>query len=321
MMKAAINTRYGPPEVVSIQEVPQPVPGKKDLLIKVHTTTVNRTDCGFRSAVYFISRFFSGLLQPKNKTLGCEFSGTIVQVGAEATHFAVGDHVFGFNDQVFGAHAEYMCLPDTAALTIVPNGIPMDRAAAISEGAHYALSNIRAAKVTAGQHWLVNGGTGAIGSAAVQLLRYFDVQVTAVCATAHVDTLKALGADNVIDYLKEDFTTTGQKFDVIFDAVGKSSFGKCKSLLKPRGIYMSTELGKGAQNPFLALVTALSGGKKVLFPIPGTKKEDMEFLKELVAEGKFQPLIDRTYPLEDIVDAYRYVEGGQKIGNVLIKIA
>jgi NADPH:quinone reductase-like Zn-dependent oxidoreductase len=317
-MKAIINTKYGPPEVAQLAEIDKPVPKDNEVLIKVYATTVNRTDCGFRSAEYFIVRFWSGLIRPKNKTLGNEFAGTIESTGKNVQSFKPGDKVFGYNDTTFGAHAEYMIMGENAALTTMPTNINFEQAAPITEGGHYALCNLRAAKIKSGQHLLINGATGAIGSAAVQLAKYFGASVTAVCDTINVDLVKSLGADIVIDYTKEDFTKINQTFDVVFDAVGKSSFGKCKPLLKKGGIYMSTELGHLSQNPFLALLTPLFGGKKVLFPIPTTSKEDVIFLKELVEGGKYKPVVDRRYALDQIADAYRYVETGQKIGNVII---
>ena len=243
-MKAAIYTQYGVPEVVKIMDVEKPTPKENEVLIKVHASTVNRTDCGFRSAEYFVSRFFSGLFRPKFKTLGCEFAGEIEAIGKAVSSFKIGDKVFGFNDSRFGGHAEYMTLAENAPFTTMPNNVSFEVAAAITEGAHYALCDIRAAKVKHGQKVLVNGGTGGIGSAAVQLLKHFGAEVTAVCGTQHVELVKSLGADVVIDYLKEDFTKRNQTFDFIFDAVGKSSFGRCKPLLKENGIYISTELGK-----------------------------------------------------------------------------
>lgn len=272
-MKAAVYTNYGPPEIVKITSVNKPVPKDDEVLIKVHASTVNRTDCGFRSANYFIVRFFSGLFRPKNKVLGCEYSGQIEAIGKNVTSFKIGDRVFGFNDATFGAHAEYMIVKEDSAMSTIPSDIEYDRAAAITEGAHYALCDIRAAKITAGQNVLVNGATGAIGSAAVQIIKHLGATVTAVCATKHMDLVTSLGADKVIDYTKQDFTQLQEKFDVIFDAVGKSSYGKCKPLLKSKGIYMSTELGYMSQNPFLALITPLFGGKKLLFPIPTSSKK------------------------------------------------
>lgn len=317
-MKAAVYERYGPPEVVQIRQTEKPVPKENEVLIKVHAATVNRTDCGFRSAEYFIVRFFSGLLKPRNRVLGCEFAGEIETTGKAVTRFKPGDRVFGYNDSKFGAHAEYMILAEHDAMSTIPSGISYEEAAPITEGAHYALCDIRAAKIRSKQEILVNGGTGAIGSAAIQLLKYFDADVTAVCDTRNMELVKLLGADEVIDYTRHDFTKLKRKFDVVFDAVGKSSFGKCRPLLKDKGIYISTELGYMSQNPFLAIITPMLGGKKVLFPIPSINKDDVDLLKNLVASGKYKPLIDRRYPFEQIVDAYRYVETRQKTGNVII---
>jgi NADPH:quinone reductase-like Zn-dependent oxidoreductase len=319
-MKAAIYTQYGLPEVVQLSEVEKPIPKDNEVLIKVHASTVNRTDCGFRSAEYFISRFFSGLINPKNPILGNEFAGEIEAIGKNVTLFKVGDKVFGYNDTRFGAHAEYMVTAENNPITTIPKNLTYEEAAPITEGAHYALCDIRAAKIQSGQNVLINGATGGIGSSAVQIVKYLGAKVTAVCDTKNVELVKSLGADVVIDYKKEDFTKINDKFDVVFDAVGKSSFGKCKPLLKEKGIYMSTELGYMSQNPFLAIITPLLGGKKLLFPIPTISQEDVIFLKELVETGKYKPLIDRTYPLEQIVEAYKYVETGQKTGNVVIKI-
>jgi NADPH:quinone reductase-like Zn-dependent oxidoreductase len=320
-MKAIIHTQYGPPEVLQLAEVPKPTPKENEVLVKVHFTTVNRTDCGFRSAEYFISRFFSGLFRPKNQVLGNEFAGEIEAVGQNVKLFQPGDKVFGYNDITFGAHAEYMVIAEDGPIATMPANLTCEEAAPITEGGHYALCDIRAAKVSSGQKVLVNGATGAIGSAAVQLCRYFGAEVTAVCATKNLDLVKSLGAQVVIDYTKEDFTKLDQSFDFVFDAVGKSSFGKCKPILKSKGIYISTELGKGGQNPFLALITPLLGGKKLLFPLPTISKADVIFLKELVENGQFKPVIDRSFTLEQMVNAAKYVETGQKTGNVVIKVS
>jgi NADPH:quinone reductase-like Zn-dependent oxidoreductase len=319
-MRAIIHTEYGPPEVATLREVDKPVPKNNEVLIKVYATTVNRTDSGFRSAEYFISRFFSGLFRPKYKTLGNEFAGVIEETGKDVTSFATGDKVFGYNDTTFGAHAEYMIMPEQGAITTMPHNLTYEEAAPITEGSHYALGNIRAAKIKSGQHVLVYGATGAIGSAAVQLLKYFGAKVTAVCTTNNVELVKSLGADVVIDYTKQDFTKTDQTFDLVFDAVGKSSFGQCKPLLTQKGIYISTELGKNSENIFLALITPIYGGKRVLFPLPTISKDDVIFLKELVETGKYRPVIDRLYKLEQMVEAYTYVETGQKTGNVVITL-
>ena len=319
-MKAILYTKYGPPEVAELKEVAMPVAKDNEILIKVYSSTVNRTDAGFRSAEYFISRFWTGLFRPKYQILGCEFSGIVDDLGPGVKTFKKGDKVFGFNDKTLGGHGEYLTIAETDAVTTIPDGLSFDEAAAISEGGHYALVDIRAAKVQPGQHVLVNGATGAIGSAAVQLLKHFGAIVTAVCNTKNVDLVKTLGADTVIDYQKEDFTKTGLKFDFIFDAVGKSSFGQCKTLLTDNGIYISTELGKNGENILFAFTSRIFGGKKLLFPLPSITKTDVIFLKELVQKGEYKPVIDRRYNLNQIVEAYKYIETGQKTGNVVLKI-
>ncbi len=319
-MKAIVHKSYGPPSVAKLQEVPKPIPHDTELLVRVHATTVNRTDAGFRNAEYFISRFWSGLFKPKFNVLGCEFSGIIEGLGNGVTAFNLGDRVFGFNEKSFGGHAEYLTISETEAVITMPDRASFQEAAAFSEGFHYALVDVRAAKVKAGQKVLVNGATGAIGSAAVQILKHFGAHVTAVCNTKNVDLVKGLGADVVIDYQNQDFTVTENKFDFILDAVGKSSFPKCKPLLNKNGVYISTELGKYGSNVFYALVTPLWGGRKVLFPIPTISKDDLLFVKELYESGAFKPVIDRFYKLNEIVEAYTYVETGQKTGNVVIRI-
>lgn len=319
-MKAAVYSQYGPPGVVTIAEIPQPIPKPNELLIKVFSSTVTRTDSGFRSAEYFVSRFFSGLLRPKFPVLGCEFAGVVEETGSSVTSFKKGDRVFGFNDQKFGGHAEFLTLAETDAVDIILDELSFDEAAALTEGSHYALVDIRAAKTKPGQNVLVYGATGAIGSAAVQLLKYFQTNVTAVCGSAHVGLVKSLGADVVIDYQSQDFTKTDLKYDFIFDAVGKSSFGVCKQLLTSKGIYISTELGKNGENILYALTTPIFGGKKLLFPLPTITKSDVVFIRELVLKEFFKPVIDRKYPLNQIVEAYKYVDSGQKIGNVILKI-
>jgi len=319
-MRAITYTQYGPPEVVRLTQVPKPVPQNKQLLVKVMATTVNRTDCGFRSAQYFISRFFSGLLKPKFNILGCEYAGVVEAVGAEVTDYKVGDKVVGYNDYKFGGHAEYRLCDQREYLTLMPSNLSFEEAAPLLEGSHYALCDLRAAKIKKGDNVLINGGTGAIGSAAVQLAKYYGATVTAICHEEYQNLVGSLGADRVIAYNLEDFTQLPEQFDIVFDAVGKSSFGKCKPILKENGVYMSTELGRRSENVFLAILSRFRKGKKVLFPIPLIKQEDVVFLKELAEAGKFKPLIDRIYPLEEVVEAYRYVETGQKIGNVVITI-
>jgi NADPH:quinone reductase-like Zn-dependent oxidoreductase len=317
-MKAMVYTEYGPPGVLQLKDVPRPTPLDDEVLIKVHATTVNRTDCGFLRAKPSFVRFVSGFFRPKRTILGNEFAGEIEAAGKNVKSFVIGDRVFGYSGVGFGAHAEYMTMPEQGMLTTMPANMTYEEAAPSAEGGHYALNDIRKANVRMGQKVLINGATGAIGSAAVQLAKYYGAEVTAVCNTKNVDLVKSLGADKAIDYTEEDFTKSGGEYDFVFDAVGKSSFGACKRLLKPGGIYCSTELGFMYQNLFLALFAF--GSKKVIFPIPKDKKDDMLFFKELIEAGKFKAVIDRSYPLKEIVDAFVYVEAGQKTGNVVITV-
>jgi len=320
-MRAAVRDRYGPPEVVRVVEVENPAVKDHDVLVRVHATTVNRTDCGLRAAKPWIYRLFLGLRSPRRTILGTEFAGEVEAVGDGVTAFKVGDRVFGFSGTAFGAHAEYLALPeDESMMATIPEGLTFEEAAPGSEGSHYALSSIWAAKVRRGQDVLVYGATGAIGSAAVQLLKQLGATVTAVCATDQLDLVKGLGADRVIDYTAEDFTRDGHRHDVVMDAVGKSSFGRCRRLLKPRGVYLSSDLGPLSQNPLLALVTPLGRGRRVRFPVPRSDPGMMAHLKELIGSGAFRPLIDRRYPLDEIVEAYRYVETGRKVGNVVVSV-
>jgi NADPH:quinone reductase-like Zn-dependent oxidoreductase len=319
-MKAAVHTRYGPPDVVRVSEVEQPAPKDNELLVRVHATTVNRTDCGLRAAEPFFVRLFTGLTRPRVTVLGNEFAGEVEAVGRGVTSFEVGDRVFGFNGSTLGGHAEYLVTPEGGLVATIPGGLTFEEAAPGTEGSHYALTMIRRSRIHEGQDVLVNGATGAIGSAAVQLLKHLGARVTAVCGTEHVELVRGLGADRVIDYTAEDFTKGEQTYDVVLDAVGKSSFGRCRRLLRPRGIYLSSDLGPLSQNPILALVTPLTGGKRVMFPIPIEDQEMVRQLRGLLESGEFRPLVDRRYRLDQIVEAYRYVEAGQKVGNVVISV-
>ncbi len=322
LMRASVNRSYGSPDVINIEHVPVPVIADNDVLIKIHASTVNRTDCGFLRAKPFIVRFFSGLLRPKYPILGCEFAGEISACGSAVTNFNIGDRICGFkdDDHGFGGHAQFTSMPATAMLTKIPDSMSYTDAAPALEGSHYALNYIRAANIKAGDRVLINGATGAIGSAALQIIKHMGSTVTAVCATEHTLLIQQLGADTVIDYKQQDFTQLDEQFDVVFDAVGKSTFGQCKRILTSNGIYISTELGPWAQNPLLALWTARSKSQKVLFPIPVNKKEDADYIAGLMQENKFRPLVDKTYPLEETASAFRYVETGMKTGNVVIDI-
>ena len=320
-MKAAIHTRYGQPDVVRVWEVEKPTPERDGVLVRVHAATVNRTDCAFRAGTPFVARPVYGLVRPRARVLGSEFAGVVEATGSSVTTFQVGDRVFGYNEGRFGAHAEYMTIPEDGSIALIPAGVAFEEAAPSTEGSHYALSLIRAAKVRSGQDVLVNGATGGIGSAAVQLLKSLGANVTAVCATDHVNLVRSLGADRVIDYTAEDFTRDKQTYDVVLDAVGKSSFGRCKRLMKPHGVYLSSELGPMAQNPFLALISPLFRGKKVLFPIPKHDQAMVRLLAGMIQSGTFKPVVDKRYPLDQIVEAYRYVETGEKVGNVVVATA
>jgi NADPH:quinone reductase-like Zn-dependent oxidoreductase len=324
-MKAIVLDRYGPPDVLELRQIDQPTPKDNQVLVKVHATTVNRTDCGFRAGKPFFVRIFTGLIKPKGFVLGNEFAGDVEAVGSGVTSFEVGDRVFGYSGlqhgSRFGAHAEYLAIAEDGSLATMPANLTYEEAAASTEGSHYALSLIRKAKIRSGQDVLVNGTTGAIGSAAVQLLKHLGANVTAVCDTKNIELVKGLGADRVIDYTAEDFTKDTQTYDVVLDAVGKSSFGRTKRLLKPGGIYLSSDFGPLAQNPILALITPLFGGKKVMFPIPRDDQEMARYFKGLLESGAFKPVIDRRYRLDQIVEAYTYVETGQKTGNVVISVA
>ena len=291
------------------------------MLVKVRVTTVNRTDCGFRAAKPFFIRLLTGLVRPKVTVLGTEFAGTIEQVGRHVTLFTVGDRVFGYSERRFGAHAEYLAIGEDGPIATIPATVTDEEAAATTEGSRYALSMIRAAKVRSGQDVLVNGATGGIGSAAVQILKAVGARVTAVCETQNVPLVQGLGADRVIDYTAEDFTKDDHTYDVVLDAVGKSSFGRCRRLLKPRGIYLSSELGPLSLNPVLALCTPLLRRKRVMFPIPPTYNQALVgYFQAMVETGAFKPVIDRRYGLDQIVEAYRYVETGRKVGNVVINV-
>ena len=319
-MKAIVCTKYGPPEVLKLKEVEKPTPKDNEVLVKIYATTVNRTDCAVLRAEPFISRFVTGIFKPNKPILGTEFAGKIEAVGKNVTSYKIGDKVFGFDDSGSGSHAQYMTISEDKALTTIPRNITYEQSAASTEGAHYAYNFIKKVNLKSGQKVLVNGATGAIGSAAVQFLKYFGVNVTAVCNTKNIELVKSLGATKVIDYTKEDFTKEDQKYNFIFDTVGKSSFAKCKPLLQPGGVYISSDLGFMAQNLFLALITPIIGNKKVIFPLPTDCRESVLFIKKLIEKGKFKAVIDRKYPLEQTVEAYEYVEKGQKTGNVVITV-
>ncbi len=314
-MRAVICDRYGPPDVLRIDDVERPVPDDDQVLVKVHATTVNRTDCGLRSAKPFFIRFFTGLRRPKRRIPGMELAGEVEAVGAAVTEFGVGDRVFGV--QGFGSHAEFTCIREAGPLAHKPARMSFEEAAAVCDGVCSALSCLRRADLGPGKKIVIYGASGSIGSAAVQLANYFGADVTAVCSTKNLKLVASLGADRVIDYMHEDFTKNGESYDVIFDAVGKQSFRRCRRSLKPGGIYIATD---GLHNLVWALWTWRIGDKKATLGIAKYEKEDVLLLKELIEAGRYRAVIDRSYPLEDVVAATRYVETGQKTGNVVLTV-
>ena len=324
-MKAVVYDRYGPPDVLRLEEVERPVPKDDEVLLEVHATTVNRLDVHTREAnrssglaVMFLSRLVSGLRKPRQRILGSEFAGEVVATGSAVSEFAVGEHVFGNSGLRFGAHAEFMCVRESARITHMPVGASFEEAAPISDGALNALWCLRVGGIHRGQTILIYGASGAIGTAGVQLATYFGADVTAVCSTKDLELVRSLGAGRVIDYTREDFTKDGQTYDVIFDAVGKHSFKRSRDSLNKDGQYLATD---GFRNLALALWTSRFGDKKVKFQLPPRyAKKDLVFLRELIEAGKFRAVIDRTYPLEEVVEAARYVETEQKTGNVVITI-
>ena len=325
-MKAVVYDRYGPPDVLRLEHVAKPVPKADEVLVKVHATTVNRSDVHIREAnrsngraMSLISRLVSGFPRPRQRVLGSEFAGEVDAVGPAVTEFAVGDLVFGTNGLRFGAHAEFVAVRARARIAKMPAGISFEEAAPICDGALNAWMCLKMANLRPGRTILIYGASGAIGTAGVQLAKHFGADITAVCGTKNVELVRSLGADRVIDYLKEDFTKNGETYDVILDAVGKHSFKRCRDSLSPGGTYLPTD---GAINIVLAVMPARKGAKRVVFQIPPRiPKQDVLFLKELVEAGEYRPVIDRCYPLEDVVEATKYVETQQKVGNVVLTVA
>ena len=322
-MRAVVHDTYGPPEVLRLESVERPVPKDDEVLIEIHATTVNRTDCHIRAANPFLWRLFgAGLRRPKQRMSGSELAGEVLAVGAAVTEFAVGDHVFGTSGYTFGAHAEFICVRESARIAHKPSNMTFEEAAAVSDGALAALTALRLVDPHQGHRIVVYGASGAMGTAAVQLAKHFGVHVTAVCNTKNVELVRSLGADVVVDYLQEDFTKNGETYDVVLDAVGKHSFRRCRRSLNPHGVYVATDLGFLWHVPALALASRWIGDRKLLFPLgPPSTKDDMVFLKELIETGKYRAVIDRRYPLEQVVEAAKYVETGQKTGNVVLTLS
>jgi NADPH:quinone reductase-like Zn-dependent oxidoreductase len=322
-VRAVVYDRYGPPEVLRFEEVDRPVPKDDQVLIRIHAAAVNRTDTGLRIPEYWISRLLTGLTRPKRKLRipGTELAGVVEEAGPAVTGFEVGDRVFGVSAKTAGAWAEFVSLPESAPLARMPDGMSFEEAAGVPDGVILALNIMEPADLERRRKVLVYGASGSIGTAGVQLAKHFGADVTAVCNSKNVDVVASLGADRVIDYEREDFRKSGQTYDFVFDAVGKLSFKQVKGSLNRGGVYISTDLGPYQQNPFLAMWTRVIGDKRVMFPIPRYKKKDVVFLKELIEAGRYRAVIDRTYPFEDVVEANRYVESGQKTGNVVLSIS
>jgi NADPH:quinone reductase-like Zn-dependent oxidoreductase len=322
-MKAIVHTKYGPPDELQLKEVEKPVPKEDEVLIKIHATTVTTSDCNMRNLTFVPKLYWLpmrmqfGFIKPNNNRLGFDLAGDVEAVGKDVNRFMVGDQVFGTTEPALGAHAEYICLPEDGVLTNKPANMTYEEAATIPVIANTALHFIRdLGNIQAGGKVLINGASGGIGTFAVQLAKYYGAEVTGVCSTTNLEMVKSLGADKVIDYTKEDFTKSGETYDVIFDAVGKSSFSRCKSSLKKNGIYLDTL-------PRLAtllqmLWTSRIGSKKVKMEGAPAKVENLLFLKELIEAGKLKTVVDRHYPLEQTAEAFRYVEKGHKKGNVVI---
>jgi len=312
-VRAVVHDRYGGPDVLRVEEVERPSPADDEILVRIHATTVNRTDCGWRSGKPFFARYFTGVRRPKWPVLGMELAGEVEAVGAAVTEFQVGDRVFGV--KTYGAHAEYACIRESGPVAHMPSTLTFEEAAAVCDGFCIALSCLRDAGLGEGRRLLVYGATGSVGTAAVQLAHHWGAHVTAVGNTQNLELVRSLGADEVVDYLLEDFTKSGQTYDVVFDAVGKHSYRRCRRSLAEGGLFVETDLGFMWHAPLLALAS-----KRVKLGVAKYRKEDVVFLKELIDAGEYRAVIDRRYPLEDVVAATRYVETGQKTGNVVLTV-
>lgn len=321
-MKACLRQKYGPPETFQIMEIPKPIPKPNEVLVKVIATTINRTDIGVSTGKPYAIRAFAGLFSPKIQVTGTDFAGIIEEVGKEVKDFQVGDRVWGFEDNGAGTHAEYLAYPTSKAILKMPKEIDFATLVACAEGAHYAINFIKKVELRPGMQVLVIGGAGAIGSAAIQILKARDVKVTAVCFEEDVEKVKNLGPDRVIALEKEDFTKDLAAYDFVFDSVGKSRFSICKPVLKEKGVYISSELGPNWENIGLALKGKFTKGKRVIFPLPLDILDSLKTMQKLVEEGKYKPMIDeRHFTLENALEGFAYVASGKKKGNVILHLA
>ena len=313
-MRAVVHDRYGPPDVLRIEDVERPTPAEDELLVRVHATTVTQTDCHMRAARPFVWRFMLGLRRPRRRILGLEFAGVVEDIGSSVSQFAAGDRVFGLRSS---SHAEYVCVRESRLVAHMPSGMSFEEAAAVCDGMSQALGALQKGRVGPDTRLVVYGASGSLGTGAVQLAHYLGAHVTAVCNTRNVELVRSLGADRVIDYTQKDFTKNGETYDVVLDAVGKFSFARSRRSLAPGGLYVATDR---PYNFPLALLTKWVGERKVVFSASGYKRESVLLLKELLEAGKYRPVLDRTYPLEDVVEATRYVESWQKAGNVVLTL-
>jgi NADPH:quinone reductase-like Zn-dependent oxidoreductase len=324
-MKAIVHKKYGPPDELQLLEVEKPVPKENEVLIKIHATTVTTTDCNARNFTFvpksfmFFARLMFGFKKPKINILGIDLAGEIEAVGKDVKLFKAGDHVFGSPGTKFGGHAEYACVPENGALAIKPTDLSWEKAAAISLAGNTALFFIRdLAKIQPGQTILIHGASGAIGTYAVQLAKYYGAVVTGVCSGANAVLVKSLGADKVIDYTREDFTKSDERYDFVFGVVGKTTFSQCNGILKPKGIYLENMME--VKDFLKVLWTSITGGKKIKGGVSTERAENLNFFVELIESGKLIPVIDRVYPFERTAEAFRYVEQGHKKGNVIISL-
>jgi NADPH:quinone reductase-like Zn-dependent oxidoreductase len=321
LMKAIVCTKYGPPDVLQLKEVAKPTPKDKEILVKVHATTVVPGDCRIRSFTvpplfWLMGRLVLGFTKPKNPILGFELAGEVESVGKDVTRFKQGDQVFGSTYAMgLGAHAEYKCMPEDGAVVIKPANLSYEEAAGITFGGNSALWFLKEGNIQSGQKVLIYGASGSVGTFAVQLAKYFGAEVTGVCSTTNVELVKSLGADKVIDYTKEDFTKNGETYDIIFDVVDKCRFSRCKNSLKKEGVYLSTVLVVTQ-----ARWQSMTSGKKLVGGTASEDTENLNLLKELLEAGKIKPVIDRRYPLEQTAEAHSYVDKGHKKGNVVITV-